>query len=99
MEILMEVKSALKKQHGKVSSSLDSKEDDSISGTISCDEECIRDKTEQEQGQDSATEEFEKNDAQFSDSAKLEEIGKSLSMKREEGKIRALSGRVFNFQG
>ncbi|CAL5421485.1 unnamed protein product [Camellia sinensis] len=99
MEILMEVKSALKKQHGKVSSSLDSKEDDSISGTISCDEECIRDKTEQEQGQDSATEEFEKNDAQFSDSAKLEEMGKSLSMKREEGKMRALSGRVFNFQG
>ncbi|KAL7171321.1 hypothetical protein ACSBR2_036052 [Camellia fascicularis] len=99
MEILMEVKSALKKQHGKVSSSLDSKEDDSISGTISCDEECIRDKTEQEQGQDSATEEFEKNDAQFSDSAKLEEMGKSLSMKREEGKMRALSGRVFHFQG
>ncbi|KAL7196663.1 hypothetical protein ACSBR1_036641 [Camellia fascicularis] len=99
MEILMEVKSALKKQHGKVSSSLDSKEDDSISGTISCDEECIRDKTEQEQGQDSATEEFEKSDAQFSDSAKLEEMGKSLSMKREEGKMRALSGRVFHFQG
>ncbi|GFZ16179.1 EXS (ERD1/XPR1/SYG1) family protein [Actinidia rufa] len=93
MEILNELKTALKQQCSKGSSS---QEDDSISGTISCDEEFVRDKTEQEQGQDSATDEFDKNMAQFSDSVKSDEMGKS---KREDGKMRTLSGRVFHFQG
>ncbi|XP_057482101.1 phosphate transporter PHO1 homolog 1-like [Actinidia eriantha] len=91
MEILIELKTALKQQCGKGSAS----QDDSISGTISCDEESIRDKTEQEQGQDSATDEFDENIAQFSDSVMLDEMGKS---KREDGKMRTLSGRVFNCQ-
>ena len=63
--------------------------------SLATDEESIRDKTEQEQGQDIATDEFDENIAQFSDSVMLNEMGKS---KREDEKMRTLSGRVFNCQ-
>ncbi|KAK9277518.1 hypothetical protein L1049_007062 [Liquidambar formosana] len=99
IEILTELKTALKQQRGKGSSSQDSKEDASISCTISCDEESVRDKTEQEQMQDNSTDDFERNDVPFTDSPKSDELGKSMRMKREDGKMRSLSGRVFNCQG
>ncbi|KAL6957851.1 hypothetical protein U1Q18_029490 [Sarracenia purpurea var. burkii] len=89
MEILTELKTAIKKQRERASScsssSQDMKEDyDSISGIISCDEESIRGKTEQDLEQDSTG----------------NELGESRRMKiREEGKIRSLSGRVINCQG
>lgn len=62
-------------------------------------EESIKDKTEQEPAQDNTADEFESNDVQFSDSLKSDEMGKSMRMKREDGKLRTLSGRVFNCQG
>ncbi|KAJ9708065.1 hypothetical protein PVL29_000228 [Vitis rotundifolia] len=62
-------------------------------------EESIKDKTEQEPAQDNSADEFESNDVQFSDSLKSDEMGKSMRMKREDGKLRTLSGRVFNCQG
>ncbi|KAL8533450.1 hypothetical protein ACS0TY_009730 [Phlomoides rotata] len=93
MAILIELKSALKQNHAK---SHEAKEEDSISGTLSCDEEFIRDA---EQGLESSTDELEKLDIEFSDSPKSGEIGKSSRMKKEDRKLRSLSGRIINFQG
>ncbi|KAI8022990.1 hypothetical protein LOK49_LG03G00731 [Camellia lanceoleosa] len=91
MEILIELKSVFKQSSKKGSSYQDSKDDDSISGTISCDDESIRDKTEQEQGRDRTTDE---------DSMKSDElVGQSITRKSEDGKMRTMSGRVFNCQG
>ncbi|KAA8529230.1 hypothetical protein F0562_033971 [Nyssa sinensis] len=98
MEILIQLKTAIKQQHGKDASFQDSKEDDSIPGSISCDEESIKDKTEQEQGQDSTTDEFNNYDEQLTDSSKSEELGKSMRMKRDDGKMRTFSGSVINCQ-
>ncbi|XP_058195047.1 phosphate transporter PHO1 homolog 1-like [Rhododendron vialii] len=100
MEILVELKTAMKQHREKGSSSKETKDDDSFSGTISCEEESITGKTEEEQGQ-GATNEFENNDAQFSDSGRSGEVlGQSTRTNREEGKItRAFSGRVFHCQG
>ncbi|KAF8389829.1 hypothetical protein HHK36_024348 [Tetracentron sinense] len=99
MEILIELKTALKQQRGKGTSAQDSKEDASISCTISCEEESINDITDQEQVQENSIGEFDRNDVQFSDSPKSDEVGKSVKMKREDWKMRTLSGRVFNCQG
>ncbi|XP_042502910.1 phosphate transporter PHO1 homolog 1 [Macadamia integrifolia] len=99
MDILIELKTALKQQKVKGSSSQDSKEDPSISCTISCDEECVKDTTEQEQLQDSSIAEFERNDSQLSDSSRSEEIGKPNKMRKEDARMRSLSGRVVNCQG
>lgn len=43
--------------------------------------------------------EFESNEGKFSDSLKSYETGISMRMKGEDGKLRTLSGRVFNCQG
>ncbi|KAK3041312.1 hypothetical protein RJ639_001414 [Escallonia herrerae] len=98
LEILIDLKTALKQQRTKGASSQDSKDDESISGTISCDEDSVKDRTEQERGQDT-TEETNKSDEQFMDSPKSDEMEKSMRIKREDGKLRALSGRAFNCQG
>ncbi|KAL8531593.1 hypothetical protein ACS0TY_008260 [Phlomoides rotata] len=60
MAILCELQIALKKQRGKKPSSRDSKEEESISGTILCDEECSKDTTEL--GKDNLSEEFDDSD-------------------------------------
>ncbi|XP_044488257.1 phosphate transporter PHO1 homolog 1-like [Mangifera indica] len=104
MEILIELKTALKWQRAKGASSQDAKEDPSISCTISsCDEESIKDRTEQEQlqdqQQDSSTDDLEKNDVGLAESPGSEEIGKSMRMKGEDGKLRTLSSHFFNCQG
>ncbi|KAK6921817.1 EXS, C-terminal, partial [Dillenia turbinata] len=96
MEILIELRTVLKQQRGKDISPQDSKEDPSISCTFSCDE----DRTEQEQGgQESNSDESEKNDVRFTDSPKSDEMEKQMRMKREDSKMRTLSGRVFSCQG
>ncbi|KAG5521453.1 hypothetical protein RHGRI_033871 [Rhododendron griersonianum] len=101
IEILVELKTAMKQHREKGSSSKETKEDESFSGTIYCEEESITGKTEEEQGQDNATDEFEQNDAQFSDSGRPGEVlGQSTRTNREEGKImRVLSSRAFHCQG
>ncbi|KAK6931431.1 EXS, C-terminal [Dillenia turbinata] len=100
MEILIKLKTVLKQQRGKDVSPLDSKEDPSISCTFSRDEESIKDRTEQEQGgQESNSDESEKNDVQFSDSPKSDEMGKQMTINREDGKMRTLSGRMSSCQG
>ncbi|XWS33990.1 hypothetical protein CRYUN_Cryun21dG0000900 [Craigia yunnanensis] len=100
MEILIELKTILQQQQrGRGASAEDSKEDASISCTISCEEDSVKDRTEQEQLQDSCTDELERNDVFFSDSPISDDIGKSTRMKREDGKLRTLSGRIFSYQG
>ncbi|OMO83035.1 hypothetical protein CCACVL1_11592 [Corchorus capsularis] len=95
MEILTDLKTIL--QRTKEASA---KDDASISCTISCEEDSVKDRTEQEQAQDSCPDEFDRNSnsASFSESPRSDEIGKS--MKREDGKLAStLSGRVFSCQG
>ncbi|XWS64380.1 hypothetical protein CRYUN_Cryun06bG0181400 [Craigia yunnanensis] len=97
MEILIELKTILRQQQrGKGASAQDSNEA-SISCTISCEEDSVKDRTEQ-QLQDSCTDELERNDVSFSASPRSDEMVKSTRMKREDG-IRTLSGRVFSCQG
>lgn len=60
-------------------------------------EESIKDRTEQEKMQDHISDEFERDES--TDSPRSDGIGNSMRFKREDGKMRSLSGRVFNFQG
>ncbi|KAL1803312.1 hypothetical protein ACET3Z_031959 [Daucus carota] len=100
MGILLELKSALISQHANEVSSNNSKEDDSISGTISCDEESPRYITEQEQKQGNETDDqFDQNDLQFSGSSKFDEAFKSIKLKRADSNPRTASGRFFSSQG
>ncbi|KAL5761514.1 hypothetical protein ACOSP7_017778 [Xanthoceras sorbifolium] len=101
MEILIELITAIRQHRGSKGASpeQDSKEDASISGTISCVEESIKDGTELEQLQDNGLDDLEKNDESFADSPRSEDMGNSMRMKKEDNKIKALSGRVFNCQG
>ncbi|KAL5553538.1 hypothetical protein UlMin_040939 [Ulmus minor] len=102
MEILIEVKNELKQQQDKgLASSLDSKEDPSISCTISCEEDSIRDKTEQEQQQQTNnTDELEKNEEPCLDSPRSDDMGRSIGgMKGEDSKLRSFSSRTFSCQG
>lgn len=66
--------------------------------SLAAEEESITGKTEEEQGQG---DEFEQNDAQFSESGRPGEVlGQSTRTNREEGKImRVISGRAFHCQG
>lgn len=100
MEILIELKTILQQQQsGKGASAQDSsKEDASISCTISYEEDSVKDRTEQ-QLQDSSTDELEINEVSFSDSSRSDELGKSTRMKIEDGKLRTLSSRHFSCQG
>lgn len=101
MEILVELKSAFKKQRDKAAnSSQDSTEDASIDCTISYEEDSVKDRREQEQIQDDSTGELEKNEVLDSPrSEEMGEMGKSMRMKRDDIKLRTLSGHVFNCQG
>lgn len=64
------------------------------------DEESPRGITDEEQGQDNATDDqCDTNGVQFSDSLRSVEMGKSRRIKREDGKLRAVSGRPFDHQG
>ncbi|CAA2967077.1 phosphate transporter PHO1 homolog 1 isoform X2 [Olea europaea var. sylvestris] len=99
IEILIELKTAVKQQRAKGPSFQDTKEEDSISGTISCDEESVKDRTEQEQGLENSTDELDKNNMQCTESPTYGELGKSMRMRKEDGKFRSLSGRIINYQG
>ncbi|XVE91349.1 hypothetical protein REPUB_Repub01dG0002100 [Reevesia pubescens] len=101
MEILVELKTILHQQQRRkgASSQDDSKEDASISCSISCEEDSVKDRTEQDQLQDSCTDDSERNDVSFSDFPRSEEMGKPTRMKREDGNLRTLSGRVVSCQG
>lgn len=109
MDFLTELKVAVRqRQQAKGSSSQHSKEDDSISGTISCvtDEESGRGKTEQEQEQENSTYEYENSDvstnslkSELTEAAKSEETEKHIRIKKADGKMKNPSSRVINCQG
>ncbi|CAK7326484.1 unnamed protein product [Dovyalis caffra] len=98
MEILVELKAAFKQKRDKAANSAqDSTEDESINCSISCEEDSVKDRTEEELVQYNSTDELEKNEVL--DSPRTEELGKSMRMKREDSKLTTLSGRAFNCQG
>ncbi|KAK9118848.1 hypothetical protein Scep_016941 [Stephania cephalantha] len=98
MEILIQLKTALKEQHKQNRSSRESKEDESISCTVSCEDESIRNTMEYQEELQENSSESEGNEVLY-DSTMSDDIGRSVRLKREEAKIRSLSGRVINCQG
>ncbi|XP_038982999.1 phosphate transporter PHO1-3 [Phoenix dactylifera] len=100
MGILLELKAALKQQREKGSLSNDSKEDPSISCSITSEEESIKGTIDQDQPQEISTAELEKCEVQFPVSPQRpDDSGKLEKARREEGKLRSLSGRVIDCQG
>ncbi|KAF9677260.1 hypothetical protein SADUNF_Sadunf08G0089400 [Salix dunnii] len=99
MDILVELKAAFKQQREKApNSAQDSTEDASIDCRISCEEDSVTDRIEHEQIQGDSTDDLEKDEVL--DSSRSEEMGESTRIiKREDSKLRTLSGRVFNSQG
>ncbi|XP_021910563.1 phosphate transporter PHO1 homolog 1 [Carica papaya] len=105
MEILLELKNAIKQQHCKGASVEDSKEDASISCTISCEEESVKNRAEAEQVQEQEQEQdgssdLEKGEEPFANSPRSDEAGGiSMRARKDDRKLRTLSDRVFSFQG
>ncbi|KAG7013061.1 Phosphate transporter PHO1-like 1, partial [Cucurbita argyrosperma subsp. argyrosperma] len=97
LEILIDLKTVIQHRRQTRDITPDSKEDGSISYTISC--ESDKDKTEQEQSQESINEELEKTELAFSDSPRSEEMGNSTKTKSLDPKWRSVSGQVISFQG
>ncbi|XP_057765669.1 phosphate transporter PHO1 homolog 1-like [Salvia miltiorrhiza] len=94
MEILIELKTTLEQKRSKgPSSAQESKEDDSVSGTISCDEEVS------EQGMENSIDEVDKLAAEFSDSPRTGEVGKPCKLKNEDRKMRSFSDRTVGCRG
>ncbi|CAH9082137.1 unnamed protein product [Cuscuta epithymum] len=87
MEILVELKAALRQQLREKGSSRGSREDTSISGSISCDDESNRSRREEDHAQ--------------GDTDESEEVGRSMAMKIiEDKKLRSsLSDHFINCQG
>ncbi|KAG9450035.1 hypothetical protein H6P81_010000 [Aristolochia fimbriata] len=95
MEILLELKAALKQQRDK--SGTVSREDPSISCSFTSEDEAGKDAAEQEQLP--VCEFGAKNEAELVESPKGDEEGRLMRMKKEESKMRSLSGKVINCQG
>ncbi|KAL5723498.1 Phosphate transporter PHO1 1 [Ranunculus cassubicifolius] len=98
MEILIELRTTLKKQRKQTSSEPETKEDASISCGITCEEESVKDAIDEQLDRYNSISDFETNGIQLSETQKSEEIENSMKMKRE-GKLRSLSGRVVSCQG
>ncbi|XP_072964118.1 phosphate transporter PHO1-3 [Typha angustifolia] len=99
MDILLELKAALKQQKEKGPDSNDSKEDPSISCSITSEEESTRGIIDQDQNQNNLQIEFGRIEEQLSSSRRLDDSGTLMKARREEGKFRSLSGRLISFQG
>ncbi|KAH1162311.1 hypothetical protein GLYMA_01G091800v4 [Glycine max] len=99
MEILHMLKTTFKELQSKAGSSHGSKDDQSISCTFSNEEDSVRSRAQEEMMDTTSTDDLEKNEAPFSDSPRAEELAKSMQIKRENGKLKTLSGRVINCQG
>lgn len=70
---------------------------------LDTEEDSVKDKTEQEQLEDNnsaATDDLEKDEVPYTYFPRSDDTGKSMSMRQQDdGKLRSLSGRVFNCQG
>ncbi|WOL03843.1 hypothetical protein Cni_G12563 [Canna indica] len=103
MEILLELKAAIKKQRRQLSvADADAKDDPSISCSITCEEDSTKDSTEQEEQnhpQEILTTEHENSEFQFSDTPQAPDDSGKMRTQIEGGKLRSLSGRAFSCQG
>ncbi|OIW21636.1 hypothetical protein TanjilG_06940 [Lupinus angustifolius] len=97
MEILLELKSTFLEKQGKGVCSEDSKEDQSISCTFSNEEDSVRNRELKEEMHETRTD--DKKEESFSDSHRVDEVGKSMQVKREDGKLRTNTGRIINCHG
>ncbi|KAL0664082.1 hypothetical protein Bca4012_100919 [Brassica carinata] len=96
MEILIEVKDAFNQKQANGESTQESKEDDSLSCTISSEEDSIKSRTEEIQLQEYCLEDLDNNGEQALKSPRSEE---SIKINNEDSKLRRFSGRVFSCQG
>ncbi|KAG7586333.1 EXS C-terminal [Arabidopsis thaliana x Arabidopsis arenosa] len=96
MEILIELKDAFKQKQANGESTQESKEDDSISCTISCEDDSVRGRTEEMQLQESCLEDLEGNGVEALESLRSEE---PIKINNEDSKLTTVSGRVFSCQG
>uniref|UniRef100_A0A1J3HE25 Phosphate transporter PHO1-like protein 1 n=1 Tax=Noccaea caerulescens TaxID=107243 RepID=A0A1J3HE25_NOCCA len=96
MEILIELKDAFNQKQANGESTQESKEDDSISCTISCEEDSVRGRTEEMQLRESCLEDLENNGEEAMESPRSEE---PIKINSEDSKLRTVSGRVFSCQG
>ena len=67
--------------------------------SLASEEDSVRNREEQEEMEDTSTDGTDKNEVPFSDSLCAEEVGKSMQTKREDEKLRTLSGHIVNCQG
>ncbi|KAG7589421.1 EXS C-terminal [Arabidopsis suecica] len=96
MEILIELKDAFKQKQANGESTQESKEDDSISCTISCEDDSVRSRTEEMQLQESCLEDLKDNGVESLESLRSEE---PIKINNEDSKLTTISGRVFSCQG
>ncbi|KAL0731325.1 hypothetical protein Bca4012_027419 [Brassica carinata] len=96
MEILIELKDAFKQKQANGESTQESKEDDSISCTILCEEDSLRSRTEQTELQESCLEDLENNGEEALESPRPAE---PIKINNEDSKLRTVSSRVFSCQG
>ncbi|KAJ0242843.1 Phosphate transporter PHO1 1 [Hirschfeldia incana] len=96
MEILIELKDAFKQKQANEGSTQESKEDDSISCTILCEEDSLRSRADQTELQESCLEDLENNGVEPLESPRSEE---PMKINNEDTKLRTVSGRVFSCQG
>ncbi|XP_072982938.1 phosphate transporter PHO1-3-like isoform X1 [Typha latifolia] len=93
MEILLDLKAALKRRRGEKGLSNDSKDDPSISCSVASEgstQVVIEEEEQQQQIQETQTGEFIE---------RVDDSGGLIKARREEGKLRSLSGRVITCQG
>ncbi|KAG2242237.1 hypothetical protein Bca52824_095920 [Brassica carinata] len=87
MEILIEVKDAFDQKQANGKSTQESKEDDSISCTISCEEDSVKSRTGEIELQERCLEDLDNNGEE------------SIKIDNEDSKLKTVSGRVFSCQG
>ncbi|KAL0800924.1 hypothetical protein Bca101_056100 [Brassica carinata] len=87
MEILIEVKDAFNQKQANGKSTQESKEDDSISCTISCEEDSVKRRTGEIELQERCLEDLDNNGEE------------SIKIDNEDSKLKTVSGRVFSCQG
>ncbi|WOK93449.1 hypothetical protein Cni_G02146 [Canna indica] len=103
MEILLELKAAIKNHTRRGPSDGDAKDDPSISCSIICEEDSTRgtiEEVEQDQSQEILAADFERSEFQYSESPQQQDdSGKLVKARPGDVKLRSLSGRVFSCQG
>ncbi|CAH8348288.1 unnamed protein product [Eruca vesicaria subsp. sativa] len=96
MEILIELKDAFNQKQANGDSTQESTEEDSISCTISCEEDSVKGRREEIELQEYCLEDLKNNGAEALESPRSEE---PIKINKEDSKLKTVSGRVFSCQG